>query len=156
MEEGMATLSSNLAWIIPWTEEPGGLRSTGSQRVKYYWSTPAHNSTALCWLSRQTHNSTAGTQLNSVKIFKCVPTILLLRIYSKEIVRQRQKIYTYMDVHPNATKVVKMWREDICKHIGMTCLYNKIPQPLKRLNILQQMSTIYCCGQKIYNSSIIF
>ena len=29
----MATRSSVLAWRIPWTEEPGGLRSTGSQRV---------------------------------------------------------------------------------------------------------------------------
>ena len=27
----MATHSSILAWRIPWTEEPGGLRSTGSQ-----------------------------------------------------------------------------------------------------------------------------
>ena len=33
MEEGMATHSSILAWRIPWTEEPGGLQSTGSQRV---------------------------------------------------------------------------------------------------------------------------
>ena len=33
LEEGMATHSSILAWRIPWTEEPGGLRSTGSQRV---------------------------------------------------------------------------------------------------------------------------
>ena len=30
VEEGMATLSSILAWEIPWTEEPGGLQSTGS------------------------------------------------------------------------------------------------------------------------------
>ena len=29
----MATHSSILAWEIPWTEEPGGLQSTGSQRV---------------------------------------------------------------------------------------------------------------------------
>ena len=29
----MATLSSILAWEIPWTEEPGGLHSMGSQRV---------------------------------------------------------------------------------------------------------------------------
>ena len=29
--EGMATHSSVLAWRIPWTEEPGGLQSTGSQ-----------------------------------------------------------------------------------------------------------------------------
>ena len=29
----MATHSSILAWRIPWTEEPGGLQSPGSQRV---------------------------------------------------------------------------------------------------------------------------
>ena len=31
--EEMATHSSILAWEIPWTEEPGGLQSMGSQRV---------------------------------------------------------------------------------------------------------------------------
>ena len=35
LEKGMATLSSILAWRIPWTEEPGGLRSVGSQRVRH-------------------------------------------------------------------------------------------------------------------------
>ena len=30
-KEGMATHSSILAWRIPWTEEPGGLQSVGSQ-----------------------------------------------------------------------------------------------------------------------------
>ena len=29
LEEGMATHSSILAWRIPWTEEPGGLKSIG-------------------------------------------------------------------------------------------------------------------------------
>ena len=33
LEEGMATHSSILAWRIPWTEEPGGLQSMGSQGV---------------------------------------------------------------------------------------------------------------------------
>ena len=33
LEKGMATHSSILAWRIPWTEEPGGLQSTGWQRV---------------------------------------------------------------------------------------------------------------------------
>ena len=33
LEKEMATHSSNLAWIIPWTEEPAGLQSMGSQRV---------------------------------------------------------------------------------------------------------------------------
>ena len=35
LEEGMATDSSILAWRIPWTEEPGGLWSTGPQRVRH-------------------------------------------------------------------------------------------------------------------------
>ena len=33
LEKGMATHSSILAWRIPWTEEPGGLQSIGSQGV---------------------------------------------------------------------------------------------------------------------------
>ena len=33
LEKEMATHSSILAWDIPWTEEPGGLLSMGSQRV---------------------------------------------------------------------------------------------------------------------------
>ena len=35
LEEGMATHSSILAWRVPWTEEPGGLQSVGSRRVKH-------------------------------------------------------------------------------------------------------------------------
>ena len=35
----MATHSSIPAWRIPWTEEPGGLQSTGSQRVGHDWAT---------------------------------------------------------------------------------------------------------------------
>ena len=34
----MATHSSILAWRIPWTEEPGGLQSVGSQRVRHDWA----------------------------------------------------------------------------------------------------------------------
>ena len=32
LEEGMAACSDDLAWRLPWTEEPGGLQSRGSQR----------------------------------------------------------------------------------------------------------------------------
>ena len=35
LEEGMAAYSSILAWRIPWTQEPSGLQSMGSQRVGY-------------------------------------------------------------------------------------------------------------------------
>ena len=35
LEKGMATHSSILAWRIPWRDEPGGLQSMGSQRVRH-------------------------------------------------------------------------------------------------------------------------
>ena len=35
LEEEMATHSGIPAWRIPWTEEPGGLQSMGSQRVRH-------------------------------------------------------------------------------------------------------------------------
>ena len=35
LEKGMATHSTILAWRIPWTEEPCGLQSVGSQRVRH-------------------------------------------------------------------------------------------------------------------------
>ena len=38
LQESMATHSSILAWRIPWTEEPGGLQSIGSQRIRHNWS----------------------------------------------------------------------------------------------------------------------
>ena len=38
LEEGRAIYSNILAWIIPWTEEPGGLQSVASQRVRHDWS----------------------------------------------------------------------------------------------------------------------
>ena len=36
---GSSPHSSTLAWKIPWTEEPGGLQSMGSQRVRHDWVT---------------------------------------------------------------------------------------------------------------------
>ena len=39
LEEEMATHSSILAWKTLWTKEPGGLQSTGVQRVRHYWAT---------------------------------------------------------------------------------------------------------------------
>ena len=39
LEKETATLSSILAWEIPWTEEPGGIQSMGSQRVGHNLAT---------------------------------------------------------------------------------------------------------------------
>ena len=38
LEKGMTTHSSILAWKISWTEEPGGLQSMGSLRVRHDWT----------------------------------------------------------------------------------------------------------------------
>ena len=39
LEKEVAIHSSILAWIIPWTKEPAGLQSTGSQRIGHNWRT---------------------------------------------------------------------------------------------------------------------
>ena len=54
LEKGMAPHSSILAWRISWTEEPGKLQSTGSQRVRHDWATNTHIHTCIfininCW-----------------------------------------------------------------------------------------------------------
>ena len=59
LEKEMATHSSILAWKIPWTEEPGGLQSMGSQRVRHCWVTSL--SLSLGWAVR---TDSAGAQLH--------------------------------------------------------------------------------------------
>ena len=41
-EKEMATHSNILAWRIPWTEEPGGLQSTGAQKSQTWLRTNTH------------------------------------------------------------------------------------------------------------------
>ena len=60
LEKGMATHSGILAWRIPWTEGPGRLQSTGSQRVRHDLATkpppPTVSPLSLCgnsFLQRQ-------------------------------------------------------------------------------------------------------
>ena len=45
----MAPHSSTLAWKTPWTEEPGGLQSTGSLRVGHDWATSRSLFTFMHW-----------------------------------------------------------------------------------------------------------
>ena len=48
-EKAVAPHSSTLAWKIPWTEEPGGLQSMGSLRVRHNWATSLWLFTFLHW-----------------------------------------------------------------------------------------------------------
>ena len=49
MEKAMAPHSSTLAWIIPWTEEPGRLQSMGLLRVRHDWATSLSLFTFMHW-----------------------------------------------------------------------------------------------------------
>ena len=52
LEEEIATCSSILVWKVLWTEEPGGLQSMGSQRIRYEWESTHHtplDSTPSLW-----------------------------------------------------------------------------------------------------------
>ena len=48
-EKAVAAHSSTLAWGIPWTEEPGGLQSMGSLRVRHDWATSLSLFTFMHW-----------------------------------------------------------------------------------------------------------
>ena len=68
LEKGMATHSRILAWRIPWTEEPGGPRSLGSQRVGLKWVTEHTHTSASCQTARiymksNQHNSSSDFQI---------------------------------------------------------------------------------------------
>ena len=49
LEKAMAPHSSILAWKIPWAEEPGGLQSTWSLRVRHDWATSLSLFTFIHW-----------------------------------------------------------------------------------------------------------
>ena len=48
-EKAMAPHPSTIAWKIPWTEEPGGLQSMGSRRVRHDWATSLSLFTLMLW-----------------------------------------------------------------------------------------------------------
>ena len=90
LEEGMATHSANLAWRIPGREEPGGLQSIESQRIRHSWNDLAYlipwglcdSAWKLPWaICGNTGNSSDGRQsfagqsrnLNSTPEKLCVP-----------------------------------------------------------------------------------
>ena len=76
LEKKMATHSSILAWRIPWTEEPGGLQSVGSQRVGHDWATSLSLSQSLAL--RPAAFSSPGSLLEMQ-----IPPVLLLDQFCK-------------------------------------------------------------------------
>ena len=65
LEKEMATHSSILAWRIPWTEEPGGLQSMGSQRVKPFFETQNWINRLRGWVLKFYHKSSQALRMMS-------------------------------------------------------------------------------------------
>ena len=79
LEEGMATDSRILVWRIPWTEEPGGLQSMGSQRVRHDWVTK---------------HSTAWTVRQSVLFGNALGTVICSTCLWRSQLGSHQKVHT--------------------------------------------------------------
>ena len=80
LEQAMVTHSSILAWRIPWTEEPGGLQSMGSQKVGHDWVTFTFKifnlgpwATAYKWFSPVESNRVLKKR-NNYNLFHSIPT----------------------------------------------------------------------------------
>ena len=91
LEKEIATHSSILAWEIPWTEEPGGLQSMGSQRVEHD-SAPTMKGTSQCKiLFLWKYNEVVSLDIeknpescNSRYIFPVIPSFLRIRSRCRE------------------------------------------------------------------------
>ena len=64
LEKEMATQSTILAWKIPWREEPGRLRSMGSQRVGHDWAT-SFSFFTLCTVYNSQDKETIKMSINT-------------------------------------------------------------------------------------------
>ena len=98
LEKEMSTCSRILAWKIPWIEEPGGLLSTGLQRVGHNWATehthhlcipksmkrhatsPSNQRCAVSLAQRRTSGGAFGKYLQMVPINSC-----LIFTYPREV-----------------------------------------------------------------------
>ena len=75
LEKEMTTHSSILVWRIPWTEEPGGQQSTGSQRVGHNWMT----SLSVLLLLHQLNFSLSGTSSQRLGTPELRETMILIQ-----------------------------------------------------------------------------
>ena len=78
LEKETAAHSSILAWKISWTEEPGGLQSMGSQRVRHDWATNTHTHTRR-W---SCYNQSMFASMSSLSLLPSACKIF--KIYSVE------------------------------------------------------------------------
>ena len=116
LEKEMATHSSILAWIIPWTKEPGRLQSMGSQRVGHNWVTsllfpvflPGQGQRSLAGYSPWCHKS--QTRLSDYTITTALPHGCSFQNRSKET--RKQNIFN---------TITHIWLHYCYKDIPLNC-----------------------------------
>ena len=87
LEKEMATHSSILAWRTPWMETPGGLQSTGSQRVRHGWETSFFTT---FFLHPWPDSDQPPSQYDCLYIRVLLPSLIVLALPNyREIVRSR-------------------------------------------------------------------
>ena len=85
LEKAKAPHSSTLAWKIPWTEEPGGLQSTGSLRVGHNWATSLSLFTFMNWIFFEIGETVTVTWLLTIHLpllFDHLPLSSLLLLFN--------------------------------------------------------------------------
>ena len=114
----MATYSNILAWESPWTEEPGSLKSTGSQRVRQDLAT------------KQQKTGTAGTEVQKISFSPTYSeTISWLMLTERQLQSfHRQKCWekNIPDKDNSLNKVNGIWKDKIQFECQLCAIVNTI------------------------------
>ena len=132
LEKEMATHSSVLAWRIPGTGEPGGLPSTGSQRVRHDWSDLAaavryytifhNNPVSGIILSAQLHKA---LKLMSFLGHKQVTLAVQYCTFTTQLPFQRADITIWRSIQPFIQEIF-IERLDYTRHCIFACMLSCI------------------------------
>ena len=120
LEKGKATHSRILAWRIPWTEEPGGLQSMGSQTAGYDWVTNTFTFTYLSVHTHKNHNPQQHPQIWELE-------------KAKAFISKLQRSLTELSTSTNSNKQEEKRQ---CPNystimVGTTCPHHPSPPPLQ-------------------------
>ena len=132
LEKGMATHSSILAWIIPWTEEPGKLQFMGSQRVGHNWVTFSFTFHFIIKLLKfvtlwtVVHQAPLSGKSTEVDCHFLLQGIFLIQGSNLDLLHCWQILY-----HLNCREVHKLLKTTIKKNIWLSVSYQRIPNQNK-------------------------
>ena len=105
----------NLAWGIPWMEEPGRLQSIGSQRVWHDWAASLSLSCDLCLLNAYSHwqpifrvNSPSLSLCLFFSVFLCTTMRLMVQTWTS---KTRQKYYCFQTLDNRHPRTQGPWEK---------------------------------------------